>query len=80
MKEAVEETEISQEEEEEKPEIPREGEEEEPLELAFPPLPVNTWRSPLEIPTEKIGSGLNKKVGPIIRILKASFLRDRVLN
>ncbi|KAL6256088.1 hypothetical protein P5V15_013323 [Pogonomyrmex californicus] len=34
-----------------------------PLELAFPSLPkLNLWRSLPEIPIERIGSGLNKKV------------------
>jgi len=36
--------------------------EEEPLELIFPSLPVNSWKSLPEIPIERIGSGLNKKV------------------
>ncbi|XP_020297326.1 radial spoke head protein 6 homolog A, partial [Pseudomyrmex gracilis] len=35
---------------------------EKPLELVFPPLPVNPWRPPAEVPAERIGSGLNKKV------------------
>lgn len=33
-----------------------------PLELVFPPLPVNPWRPLPEVPAERIGSGLNKKV------------------
>ncbi|XP_036145932.1 radial spoke head protein 6 homolog A [Monomorium pharaonis] len=33
-----------------------------PLQLIFPPLPVTSWRSLPEIPIERIGSGLNKKV------------------
>ncbi|XP_025991672.2 radial spoke head protein 6 homolog A [Solenopsis invicta] len=33
-----------------------------PLQLIFPPLPINLWSSLPEIPMEKIGSGLNKKV------------------
>lgn len=42
-------------------EIPHEGVGE-PLELVFPPLSVNLWRTLPEVPAEKIGSGLNKKV------------------
>lgn len=33
-----------------------------PLELVFPSLPVNPWRPLPEVPAERIGSGLNKKV------------------
>lgn len=33
-----------------------------PLELIFPSLPVNPWRPLPEIPMERLGSGLNKKV------------------
>ncbi|KYN21616.1 Radial spoke head protein 4 like protein A [Trachymyrmex cornetzi] len=33
-----------------------------PLELIFPSLPVNPWTPLPEIPIERIGSGLNKKV------------------
>jgi len=33
-----------------------------PLELIFPSLPVNSWKPLPEIPIERIGSGLNKKV------------------
>lgn len=42
-------------------EIPHEGIGK-PLQLVFPPLPVNLWRPLPEVPAEKIGSGLNKKV------------------
>lgn len=45
-------------------EMPREKElvGEKPLELVFPPLPVVSWITPPEIPSETIGTGLNKKV------------------
>jgi len=44
-------------------EIPRQDAAvEKPLDLAFSPPSVNPWRPPTEIPAEKIGSGLNKKV------------------
>lgn len=33
-----------------------------PLELIFPSLPVNPWKPLPEIPIERIGSSLNKKV------------------
>ncbi|XP_018396304.1 PREDICTED: radial spoke head protein 4 homolog A [Cyphomyrmex costatus] len=33
-----------------------------PLNLVFPSLPVNPWIPLSEVPTERIGSGLNKKV------------------
>lgn len=33
-----------------------------PLELVFPSLPVKFWKPLPEIPIERIGSGLNKKV------------------
>lgn len=36
--------------------------EEKSLKLSFPPLPVNSWKPLPEVPIEKIGSGLNKKV------------------
>lgn len=38
------------------------GTEEKSLKLVFPSLPVNPWRPLPEIPIERIGSGLNKKV------------------
>lgn len=41
-----------------------------PLELVFPPLPVNLWRPLPEVPAEKIGSGLNKKVRAFIELSK----------
>jgi len=58
-------------------EIPREeAAGEKPLELVFPPPPVNPRRPPTEIPAERIGSGLNKKVRvyglSIIRISKTT--------
>jgi len=33
-----------------------------PLKLIFPSLPVNPWTPLPEIPIERIGSGLNRKV------------------
>jgi len=45
-------------------EVPREAEvEEKPLDVfTIPPMPVNLWSPPPEVPAEKLGSGLNKKV------------------
>ncbi|KAG7202738.1 hypothetical protein KM043_009912 [Ampulex compressa] len=42
--------------------VPLETKVEEGLELTFPPMPVNSWKPPQEIPSEKPGTGLNKKV------------------
>lgn len=56
--------------------------EEKILELIFPPLPVSSWKPLPEIPKEKIGSGLNKKVRIykllITGISKTTF--DGVMN
>lgn len=49
-----------------------------PLELVFPPLPVSLWKALPEIPIERIGSGLNRKVRihkfSIIGISKVEYL------
>jgi len=44
-------------------EVPREVETLEQKDLfTIPPMPVNLWSPPPEVPAEKLGSGLNKKV------------------
>nr|XP_034177169.1 radial spoke head protein 6 homolog A [Osmia lignaria]XP_034177170.1 radial spoke head protein 6 homolog A [Osmia lignaria] len=37
-------------------------EKEEGLKLVFPPLPTHSWKPPPEVPSERIGSGVNTKV------------------
>ncbi|XP_054010347.1 radial spoke head protein 6 homolog A [Hylaeus anthracinus] len=40
----------------------KEEKDEEGLKLVFPPLPTPSWKPPPEVPSEKIGSGVNAKV------------------
>ena len=58
----VTETEPAKKQEEEVSKVETDQEPEKPLELVFPPMPKNLWKPPQEVPTERLGSGVNKKV------------------
>jgi len=52
------------------------------LELIFPSLPVNSWKPLPEIPIERIGSGLNKKVRiyELLKIYRKSKIFDDCIS